>query len=225
MRTTLSNRDYKFERKRVQYVRNGLCLKRRWLVVALAVFYFAVVFGGASLKNDYSHISQYISELNASGSAWDWQIGYFGFLPLGLLGFVLLLVVRSGMRLGRTSGIGYWLLIGEPIAYAASAFAPCDLGCPSEGSLSQYIHNAVSVITLLMTTSGLVLLSFNETLSQGKRIGWLVLAATFIGLYGLALMPELDPIRGLLQRLAEGILYGSLWILSWRLLSNGRSDS
>lgn len=76
-----------------------------------------------------------------------------------------------------------------------------------------------------MTTSGLVLLTFNKTLSQGKRIGWFVLAATFIGLYGLALMPDLDPIRGLLQRLAEGILYGSLWILSWRVLSNGRSDS
>lgn len=133
VRPTLSNRDYESERiKSVQYVRNGLWMKRRWLVVVLAVFYFAVVFGGASLKIDYSHISQYISELNASGSAWSWQIGYFGFLPLGLLGFVLLLVVRPGTRLSGTSGIGYWLLIGEPIAYAASAFAPCDPGAPAK---------------------------------------------------------------------------------------------
>ena len=202
-----------------RYFGNGFWVSRRWLVVTFAVFYLAVIFGGASLKTEYSHISQYISELNATGTAWSWLIGYFGFLPIGLLGFVLLLVVAPNARLTGVSQIGYWLLIGEPVAYAGSAFAPCDLGCPSAGSLSQNFHNILSAITLLVTTTGLILLFFNERLAPRQKAGWLVLAATFIMLYTLALVPDLAMWRGLLQRLAEGILYGCLCLVSWRLLA------
>ncbi len=204
---------------------NGMLIKGRILVGVVAFFYCVVVFGGSFLKDDYSHISQYISELNAAGTAWDWQIGYFGFVPLGLLGLVLMLLVRPSARAIGASEIGFWFLMAEPMVYVFSAFAPCDLGCPSEGSLSQNLHNVVSAVTLLVTTSGVVLLAFNSEFSPRKRIGWLVLALTFIGFYVLALVPDLDPIRGLLQRLAEGILYSSLLVASWRLLSNGRSDS
>ena len=107
--------------------------------MALAIFYLAVLFGGASLKEDYSHISQYISELNATGSACSWQIGYFGFLPLGLLGLILLLAVAPGTGLTGVSRVGCWLLIAEPVVYIASAIFPCDLGCAIEGSLSRNI--------------------------------------------------------------------------------------
>ena len=202
---------------------------KRWLILLLATFYLVVIFGSELLKNDYSHISQYISELNATGSEWNWQIGYFGFLPLGLFGFVLLLVVAPSARLTGISQIGYWMLIAEPVAYIGSAFAPCDLGCPSAGSLSQNIHNILSGVTLLITTLGLVFLSFNKRLAPIKRVGWLVLSAIFITLYMLALVPDLSPWRGLLQRLAEGILYGCLCLVSWKLLAahnklTGRKD-
>ena len=64
----------------MEFVRNGHP-HGRWLIVVLVFFYLLVVFGGASLKDEYSHVSQYISELNAVGSAWDWQIGYLGVSP------------------------------------------------------------------------------------------------------------------------------------------------
>ena len=191
----------------------------RWLVVVLAVFYPLVLIGGASLKVEYSHVSQYISELNAAGSAWSWQIGYLGFLPLGLLGILLLLLVAPLTNLTGVSKVGYWLLIAEPVAYVSSAFAPCELGCPSTGSLSQNVHNLLAVITLLMTTLGLVFLSRNDRLAPAKKVGWLVLAATFITLYTFALVPEVAEWRGLLQRLAEGILYGGLCLVSWQLFA------
>lgn len=195
-------------------------ISSRRLVVALAIFYALVVYGGSSLKDDYSHISQYISELNASSSSWSWQIGYLGFLPLGLLGFLLLLVVVPQAKLSGISQIGGWMLVAEPVAYIGSALAPCDLGCPIAGSFSQNIHNLLSVVTLPVTTLGLVLLSLDEKLTLPKRMGWLVLAATFISLYALALVPALAPWKGLLQRAAEGILYGSLCIVGWRVLSS-----
>lgn len=192
----------------------------RWLIVGLAVYYPLVLFGGAALKVEYSHVSQYISELNAVGSEWSWQIGYLGFLPLGLLGLVLLVVVASRARLNGISKIGCWLLVAEPVAYVGSAFAPCDLGCPTMGSFSQNAHNFLSAITLVMTTLGLVLLSCNSRLSPVHRVAWLVLAATFITLYVFALAPDLTQWRGLLQRFAEGILYSCLCLISWRLLAD-----
>ena len=198
---------------------NRLWTNRRWLPTALPLFYLVVLFGGASLKTDYSHISQYISELNAMGSAWSWQIGYFGFLPLGLLGFVLLLAVAPSTGLTGVSRVGCWLLVAEPVVYVASAIFPCDIGCPVEGSLSQNIHNFVSAITLPITTLGLVLLFFNKGIAPVRRLGWLTLAGVFITLYSLALVPDFAEWRGLLQRLAEGILYGCLWLVSWQLLS------
>ena len=194
-------------------------ISSRWLVVAIAIFYVVVVYGGASLKDDYSHFSQYISELNALDTSWSWQIGYLGFLPLGLLGVLLLLIVVSQAKLSGSSQIGSWLLVAEPVAYIGSAFAPCDLGCLSTGSLSQNTHNLLSLVTLPVTTLGLVLLSLDKRLTLVKRIGWLALAVTFITLYALALVPDLAPWRGLLQRVAEGTLYGCLCLVGWRLLS------
>ena len=197
----------------------GLLASGRWIIVALVVFYLLVVYGGASLKDEYSYVGQYISELNATGTAWSWQIGYLGFLPLGLLGLLLLLVVAPRVELRGVSRIGCWLIVAEPAAYLTSAFAPCDLGCPTTGSLSQNAHNFVSAITLAMTTLGLVFLSRNDRLTPAKRVGWLVLAATFITLYTIALLPDAAEIRGLLQRLAEGILYGCLCLVSWQILA------
>ena len=202
---------------------HGILPSGRALVVALAVFYLVVVYGGATLKADYSHVSQYISELNAAGTAWSWQIGYLGFLPLALLGLLVLLVVAPRARLIGVSRAGCWLLIAEPIAYLGSAFAPCDLGCRSTGSLSQNVHNAVATVTLGMTTVGLVLLSRNDRLTPTQRVGWLALAATFITLYTAALLPDADEMRGLLQRMAEGVLYGALCVVSWRVLARHSS--
>ena len=200
------------------FVRNG-SLSGRWLIVVLASFYLLVIFGGASLKVKYSHVSQYISELNAEGSAWDWQIGYLGFLPLGLLGFLLLVVAAPRANLNGISKIGCWLLIAEPVAYVSSAFAPCDLSCPSTGSLSQNVHNFFAVITLPITTLGLVFLSINDRLSPAKKVGWVVLAVTYITLYTIVLIPAAAELRGLLQRLAEGILYSCLCLVCWQLFS------
>ena len=100
-------------------------MSRRWLIVALALFYPLVMFASASLKADYSHVSQYISELNAIGSAWSWQLG---------------------------------------------------------------------------------------------------LSMTYITLYTFALVPDAAEWRGLFQRLAEGILYGCLCLLSWQILA-GHNNS
>lgn len=144
---------------------------------------------------------------------------------MGLLGFLLLLVVAPRARLNGISRIGCWLLIAEPVVYVSSTFAPCDLGCPSTGSFSQNAHNFLAVVTLFMTTLGLVFLSLNNRLTPAKRVGWLSLAVTFVSLYTIALVPDVAEWRGLLQRLAEGILYGSLCLISWQILGGHNNQT
>lgn len=190
---------------------------RRRLIVVVAVSYLAAVYGGGWLKGDFSHLTDYVSELNATGTAWAWQISAFGFVPFGLLAFALLWAVAPYAPVVRTSRLGYWLLAAEPVAWIGSALAPCDPGCPIEGSLSQQIHNLLGGTTYLVTALGLVLASRSPLISPGARRGWLTLAAVWLILFALMLLPELASWRGLFQRLAEVLVYGCLCTAAWRL--------
>ena len=194
----------------------------RRLVIALAASYLATVYGGGWLKGDYNHVAQYTSELNATGTAWAWQIGALGFV-FGLLAFALLWVAAPIAPVTGVSRVGYWLLTAEPVVWIGSALAPCDPGCPIEGSLSQNIHNLLGGTTYLVTTVGLVLLSRSPLISPGARRGWLTVVAAWLILFVLMLLPELAWWRGLFQRVAEVLLYGCLCAAAWRLSSPGRA--
>lgn len=119
----------------------------RWLIVAVVVSYLIMLFGGGALKPGYSHFSQFISGLNATGTHYAQVIGWLGFVPFGLLSGSLLFAVAKVVPVKGASRVGYWLIILQPIAYIGSAFAPCDIGCPAEGSVSQTIHNLIALLT------------------------------------------------------------------------------
>lgn len=191
--------------------------RHRLLVVAVAVSYLATVYGGGWLKGDFNHVTDYVSELNATGTAWAWQVGALGFVPFGLFSFALLWAAATVVPVIGISRVGHWLLAAEPVAWIGSALAPCDPGCPIEGSLSQNIHNLLGGTTYLVTALGLVLLSRSPLISPGARRGWLTLAAAWLILFVLMLAPELASWRGLFQRLAEILLYGCLCAAAWRL--------
>ena len=200
----------------------SILMSKRWLILVVIVTYLLMLVGGAALKPGYSHISQYISELNATGTAFAQTIGWLGFIPFGLGSVLLLITVRPHAPVSGASAVGYWLLLAEPIAYIGSAFAPCDIGCPSEGSISQNLHNLLGLCTYLSTTLGLVLLSFTPNLNKSTRFFWLFLAVTWFTLFGLMLDESLSGQRGILQRLAEWIVYSGLLFSAWKLLGNAQ---
>lgn len=191
--------------------------RKTGLFAAVILTYVLMLFGGAALKPGYSHISQYISELNATGSAYAQAIGWFGFLPFGVAALLLWHAVRPHALAAGANRAGYWLLLAEPVAYIGSAFAPCDLGCPAEGSLSQTLHNLLGLATYLATTLGLFLLAFSHGLGTGKRAFWIGLSLAWFALFGLMLDDSVSVQRGLLQRSAEWLVYPSLLIAAWRV--------
>lgn len=189
----------------------------RRIVVLFALAYLGMLFGGALLKPGYSHLAQYISELGASGSAHARLISVAGFVPVGLIAAWLLATTARLAPVGGASRLGYWLLLCEPLAWIGSALAPCDLGCPPGGSISQQLHTLLGVFTYGGTALGLLLLATAPRLRSGFRLLWTALAAAWLLLFVLMAAPELAPWRGLLQRLAEWLVYGALCVAAWRL--------
>lgn len=189
----------------------------RRLIVAVIISYLIMLFGGGALKPGYSHVGQFISELNASGTPYAEVIGWLGFVPFGLLAGLLIIVLSGVAPVRGVSRAGYWLLIFQPIAYIGSTLAPCDIGCPVEGSLSQTIHNMLALFTYSLTAIGLMLLSLAPRISVSMRALWVVLGFVWLLLFILMLNSSLEQWRGILQRLAEWIVFGVLLIFAWRL--------
>ena len=108
----------------------------------------------------------------------------------------------------------------EPLAWIGSALAPCDLGCPIGGSLSQSLHTLLGVFTYFGTALGLLLLATTPAIRPATRVLWIALAGLWLLLFVLMGLEPLQSWRGLLQRLAEWSVYSALCITAWRLSSS-----
>ena len=182
----------------------------------MAVFYAAMVYGGGWLKGDFDLVSQFTSELTTSGTPWARAIAA-SHVVWGTLGLALLWVAAPLAPLAGAARAGYWLLASEPGVWIGSAFLPCDPGCPVEGSPTQKLHNLWGAVTFLATTVGLLLLACNRAVSRAARLAWALLAVFWLTTFVLMLVPDAAPVRGLIQRLGEGTLYGTLCVVAWRL--------
>lgn len=183
-------------------------------VMYAATFYVV----GAWLKPGYSHSAHFISELNATGTPWAQELGLFGFVPLGLLLAGFLLVAYPVARLAGPSRIAFLLLWSQPVAFLGVALAPCDPGCPIGGSALQQVHDMLGLVTYFAAAVAFFLLSFHSRLSAGVRWYLRGAAVAWLGLFLFMLVPELAPIRGLLQRVADGLLWIAVLLIAWRML-------
>lgn len=172
----------------------------------------------------YEPCSQFISELGQTGAPHGALVNFAGFLPTGLL--TLAFGLSSALHLAPTRRARWGFLLFSSVgwAYVASAFFPCDPGCPPLGSTSQQIHNAFGAAEYLAGGAGLALLGSSGSapaLAPGvarlARVGsWIVFVA-FAGM----LLPPLEPVRGLLQRAAEAALFLWMVVSSLRMASLG----
>lgn len=200
--------------------------------VASAFGLGAVLFAGAvplvaaALDPTYDPCSQFISELGETGAPQALLVNLAGFLPTGLL--TILFAACTAARAGANprARFGFLLFSSVGWAYFVTALFPCDPGCPASGSIAQTVHNAFGVVEYLGGGLGLLLLWSalpREATSFG--LGPLSLACALAVLLAFAgmLTPELQTVRGLVQRCAEVPLF--LWVLAaslhgWRFGSS-----
>jgi len=182
-------------------------------LIILTVFWLGLQLVASWVKPGFNHITQYISEINATGTPNAGVLGWVGFIPLAMVAFSALVSMRSKLRVQGISHIGWLLLFLWPFGYLASALAPCDTGCPADGSSSQAIHNVVAIISYFGFALGAVCLAFTPKTHWAVRIAFILLAAiTVLGFLLMTSYPLME-IRGAIQRYAEAAQLAVFWLL------------
>ena len=183
--------------------------------VAPVVLTVAIVLAGR-FEPDYSHVSQFVSELGAVGASHQKSFSYGGLFLSGLLTFLFALGlytrVKPNIALVASSGLAALAGFGRLLA----GLFPCDAGCVIEDmSMPAAIHASAGFVALTSGAFAPVLFAIGLRrygqsplfrLSVGLGSASLVLVVIFFGF-----AKEL-PYIGVIQRLALATFYA--WVVA-----------
>ncbi len=184
-------------------------------IVSLFWLVGTVFIGGLNYP-DYSHVTQFMSELGASGSEHGGLVNFFGFVPTELfllvfIGMAFLLLKKNTLAVFGLSSLSVYAT-----ALMLAAVFPCDFECrPVNPTLSHKVHMILGAIAYAFAILGIVLMSFGlKNLPNGKPVYTSGLGIGIIALFlYFNMTPEL-PIVGLVQRLMEILFYFWFFILA-----------
>ncbi|MEZ4919916.1 MAG: DUF998 domain-containing protein [Saprospiraceae bacterium] len=152
-------------------------------------------------KEDYSHVRHTISELGEVTTPNSTIINWSVFFPVGLclIGLPFLSPMPQNL-MGLSLSLGFGYLIG--------AVFPCDEGSPMSGSLRQQIHNLGAGIQYF---GSVYFLRETGQIPGLESMGYVAILV-FMGAVILSIS-SFNAVRGLLQRIVELLLFGSLLYL------------
>jgi len=187
------------------------------VLLAAAMVLFGTLYF-ASLRTSYGHSSNTISELGEAGAPNAREVALGFFLPVGLLVWLALWLVRRGAS-DRYAAFALVALSCLGAGYAMAAFFPCDSGAPFFGSWRTQIHNVVGFIDYEGTGIGFLLISryFARQKAAVQAVAFLV--AGVLMLVGLALL-SLEAtfhVRGVIQRVTELIQFTGVLFVCYLL--------
>jgi len=200
-------------------------------IAAPLLWVAALVYIG-SLRPEYSHYRQYVSELAARGTSTQHLMQIAGFLLPGMM------VIAFGLFVGlcahtKLAGTGAAVLIVSGLARFVAGVFPLDPCCTSTPSFSERMHNAAGgAYVLAMPVAVLIWCAVAERTftTRAHWFRWYSLA-TFVAAITLPwwLMRFGIDARnvGLFQRASFGVL--NLWLLVfavvvWLRLNRARAD-
>ena len=101
----------------------------------------AIIFG-ASLRPEYSHFSQYISELGERGSSTEMIMRYAAFVPTGLMHIAFSAFLFFAFKDNPVAKFAAMLIAVNGIARIGAGMFPCEVGCALPRLLlSQKLHS------------------------------------------------------------------------------------
>lgn len=190
--------------------------------MAAPVLWVAALIYIGSLRPEYSHYRQYISELAARGTPTQHLMQVAGFFLPGVM------VVAFGLLVGLTSqtklaGAGAALLIVAGIGRIVAGMFPLDPCCaPMPPSFSERMHNAAGGVYVLAMGSALLAWCAAAERTFRTRAHWFrwyslasLVAAITLPLWLIRL--GTDPANvGLFQRASFAVL--NLWLLVFAVI-------
>lgn len=180
----------------------------------LGVFILLIltIVGGIAYP-DYSHASQFISELGAREAPHEMLVRFAGFLPVGILCSIYAFGAYQQLPKSKLTRFGMIGVFVYALGYLAAAVFPCDLGCrPAEPSLSQGLHNLFGYVGYLAGPGFLFLFGLESR--RWPKQGLLSLVAfvcAAVALFGLLTLHPDSPGVGISQRLIETAVW--TWII------------
>ncbi|WP_068416345.1 DUF998 domain-containing protein [Labrenzia sp. OB1] len=183
------------------------------LLPLLSFFWLACgVLVAGSYYPDYSHLSQFMSALGATGTAYGATVNLVVFAGAELwvllfVGLAVSAVGKDGLAIAGLSLIGFYALL-----LLVAAYYPCDFECrPEEPSISHLIHISAGLLAYVFGLVGLFVISCalkrrgSSLLPRGTATGLFLTGALL-----LAGTVQIQEFAGLLQRLLEVLIY--LWL-------------
>lgn len=172
-----------------------------------------VVVGGAAAYPGYSHLSQFISELGATGAPHGRLVGLGGFVPAGVLLCIYAIAAWLALPRSVSGTIGFGLIVLFALGLLFGGVYPCDAGCSFDSpSEAQVMHNLWGGVGYLTAPLALVLLGLASRRWPGA--GFLLPlgmgAAAVVAVAFVAMIAD-GPYAGLAQRILE--LGVAAWIL------------
>ncbi len=175
------------------------------LIVLVDTFYFA------SLRPDYSYVSNTISELGETGAPHAREVAFGFFLPVGLLVWLAIWLVHRKAPRNHFSPV--LIAMSCPgTGYALSAFFPCDPGAPLFGTWRTLVHNALAIVDYAGTGIGFFLVAryASRENEKPKAAAFSLAGAVMLACLGLLALQELH-VRGAVQRIAETIQFAGVF--------------
>jgi len=170
-----------------------------------------------SLRPDYSHASQFVSELGARGTRNAAVMNLLGFVPTGFLLAAFGVALARLLDGGASAVAGSLLLAGFGAGLVAAGSLPCEPGCPQQAPT---LHDSVSIAGFLAAIAGFALLARLFRHQPSWRPLWLYSALTsavaLVWLVALAHSIDAREWTGLWQRLLIGTLFLGCAVLGWR---------
>ena len=199
----------------------------RLLLVASILYVIVFYFIGSAVKPGYSQLSNFVSEYNATGTPWADTLTYAGFGATAALFSGFLVAAAPITQVSGVSRLGFWLLWSVPFSYLLGAIAPCDAGCPLEGSTSQLLHNVFAVLAYFGMGISVALVSLAPGFKSFRlrRAFMLLTGIAFPVVFVAMVQPDFAPWRGLLQRSLDVAMAASLLLVVSTILARGRQAS
>lgn len=181
----------------------------------LAVLLLTVI-GGANFPN-YSHASQFISELGATGAPNGRIISLAGFLPAGALIIAFAFFAWRSLPRSVATSFGMVGIVLFALGYLVAAFFPCEGDCRStEPTLSQAIHNLFGLAGYLAAPLSLFALGWQaRRWARATHLSVLGFMGSGLALLGLLFLSPDFRYVGVAQRVLEGSVLA--WILACAL--------
>ena len=190
-------------------------------VFGASLFAISSIISGI-LIDDYSEISQFISEAYAIDTEYGSVLRFYGIIPSGVLFTLFAFLAYKKLPRSKltTSGfIGLGVFYG--IATVIVGIFPCDSGCNKafiSPSLSQIIHNLIGSLTYIFVPLSILLIGMGlrklPTYKNLSRLGITYGIISYLFVFQLLSSPNSEYI-GLYQRIIEVIFI--LWIVGCAL--------